>query len=252
MILTVEGISKRFGGVCVLDDVGIAVGEGEIVGLIGPNGAGKSTLFSVVTGFLTPDRGRISLSGQDINSVRPTERARNGLVRTFQVPREFKHLTVRENMMAAAPDQPGENILRLLLQPRAVAAAEERQAQAADHMIDFLGLSAVRDQAAAGLSGGQKKLLELGRAMMAKPKVVLLDEPFAGVNPALVEQLIGKVRELNAEGVTFVVIEHDLQAVSSLVGRLYVLDQGRVIAEGAPAEVFANPQVRDAYLGGAA
>jgi branched-chain amino acid transport system ATP-binding protein len=174
------------------------------------------------------------------------------MVRTFQVPREFAHLTVRENLMAAAPGQSGENLVDLFFRPGRVLAEEEAIRREAEETIDFLKLRAVADTSAGRLSGGQKKLLELGRALMTKPKLILLDEPFAGVNPVLIEALSGHIRALNRRGIGFVIIEHDLSALSRLVSVLHVMDQGRLLASGTPAEVLARKDVREAYLGGAA
>ena len=173
------------------------------------------------------------------------------MIRTFQVPREFHHLTVRENLMAAAPGQSGEGLLGLFLRPGRVRAEEDAIRAEAEATIDFLRLARVADTPAGRLSGGQKKLVELGRALMAKPRLILLDEPFAGVNPVLIEEIMDRIRDLNARGIGFLVIEHDLGALSRLVPRFVVMDRGRVLAAGAPDDVLADPAVREAYLGGA-
>jgi branched-chain amino acid transport system ATP-binding protein len=252
MSLIIRDISKSFGGFRALDDVSLEMPADGLLGVIGPNGAGKSTLFSVVSGFITADAGSVSLDGRALDRLGPASRARLGLVRTFQVPREFHHLTVRENLMAAAPDQSGENLLGLFFRPGRVRAEEERTAAAAQEVMDFLRLSHVSRQPAGRLSGGQKKLLELGRALMAKPRLILLDEPFAGVNAVLVGEIAARIAELNARGIGFLVIEHDLEALSRLVPRMAVMDRGRVLAEGAPDAVLADAKVREAYLGGLA
>jgi branched-chain amino acid transport system ATP-binding protein len=226
--------------------------EQALVGIIGPNGAGKSTLFSVISGFIAPDAGSVALDGRALDRLGPAARARRGLVRTFQVPREFAHLTVRDNLMAAAPGQSGEHLLGLFLRPGRVRAEEAQLRDAAQETIDFLRLGPVADLQAGRLSGGQKKLVELGRALMAKPRMILLDEPFAGVNAVLVEEIAARIAEVNARGIGFLIIEHDLQALSRLVPRMAVMDRGRLLADGAPAAVLADARVREAYLGGVA
>lgn len=252
MKLDLRDISVRFGGFRAVDGVSLAIEPGTLVGIIGPNGAGKSTLFSMVTGFLQHGEGSVLLGDADISRDAPFDRARRGMVRTFQVPREFAHLTVRENLMAAAPGQSGENLIDLFFRPGRVRAEEEAIRREAEETIDFLKLRAVADTSAGRLSGGQKKLLELGRVLMTKPRLILLDEPFAGVNPVLIEELSGHIRALNRRGIGFVIIEHDLSALSRLVSMLHVMDQGRLLASGTPAEVLARKDVREAYLGGAA
>lgn len=252
MRLELRDISVRFGGFRAVDGVSLAIEPGTLTGIIGPNGAGKSTLFSMVTGFLQHGEGTVLLGDAELSRDAPFDRARRGMVRTFQVPREFAHLTVRENLMAAAPGQSGENLIDLFFRPGKVRAEEEAIRREAEETIDFLKLRAVADAAAGRLSGGQKKLLELGRVLMTKPKLILLDEPFAGVNPVLIEELSGHIRSLNRRGIGFVIIEHDLSALSRLVSVLHVMDQGRLMASGTPAEVLARKDVREAYLGGAA
>ena len=251
MSLTIEGISLAFGGFQALDGVSLTVPEGGLVGLIGPNGAGKSTLFSVISGFLTPQSGHVALGGRRMDGMGAPARVRAGLVRTFQVPREFGGLSVRQNLMAAAPHQRGENLVGLFLQPRRVAREETAVAAQANAIIGTLRLGAVADHPARMLSGGQKKLLELGRTLMVQPRIVLLDEPFAGVNPVLIEQIMERIAELHAGGLGFLIVEHDLDALTRLVPVLAVMDRGRVIARGSPGEVLDDAAVRDAYLGGA-
>ncbi|KMO36201.1 ABC transporter ATP-binding protein [Methylobacterium aquaticum] len=251
MSLEISRLVKAYGPIRVTDDVSFTVPAGGLVGLIGPNGAGKSTLFSLVTGFLAPDSGSVSLDGRSLDRTGPAERARRGLVRTFQVPREFSHLTVRDNLMAAAPGQAGETLGALFLLPGRVRREEEALRRRVEEMMAFLKLDRVAEVPAGNLSGGQKKLVELGRALMTGARTILLDEPFAGVNPVLIEEISARVRELNARGIGFLVIEHDLAALSRLVTTLHVLDRGRLIAGGPPAAVLADPAVRDAYLGGA-
>lgn len=250
-LLAAQGVTKTFGGFRVLDDVSFEVPERGLTGIVGTNGAGKSSLFAVVSGQLAPERGQVRFAGEEIGGLSPMRRAQRGLGRTFQVPREFPHLTVRENLLVAAPRKHGETLRSVFLAPRASRREEQELGQRAAGWIRFLNLAAVADKPAGTLSGGQKKLLELGRMLMLEPRCILLDEPFAGVNPVLVGEISQRIRELNADrGIAFVVIEHHLEALKALVGHLYVMDQGRVIADGDPAEVLAQPRVQEAYMGG--
>lgn len=250
MSLEVRNISKSYGGFRALDGVHLKVDTGSLFGIIGPNGAGKSTLFSVISGFVPADEGQVLLDRKPIDGLNPPARARAGMVRTFQVPREFRHLTVRENLMAAAPNQTGEGLLGLFFRPARVREEEEAITERVNRTISFLKLTKVADQPSGKLSGGQKKLLELGRALMVEPRLILLDEPFAGVNPVLIGEIMERIAELNAQGIGFIVIEHDLEALTRLVPRLAVMDRGKVIAEGAPQAVLDDSLVREAYLGG--
>lgn len=252
MMLAVRSLTKAYGGLKVVDDLSFTVPAGDMVGVIGPNGAGKSTLFSLVTGFLDADAGEVRLGDEAVTKLSSVARARAGMVRTFQVPKEFAHLTVRENMLAAAPSQSGERLVDLLFRPGRVRREEAALGAEADTLIAFLKLAPVAGTPAGRLSGGQKKLLELGRALMTGARLILLDEPFAGVNPVLIEELSQRIRELNADGVGFLIIEHDLGALTRLVSTLHVMDRGRLIASGAPSDVLADERVRQAYLGGAA
>lgn len=252
MTLSIDGIRLAFGGFQALGGISLSVPSGGLVGLIGPNGAGKSTLFSVVTGFLTPDGGTVRMDDADLAPLSPSARALRGLLRTFQVPKEFGHLTVRDNLKAAARGQVGEGLVGLFFRPGEVRRQERLVGDKADGVIDFLRLGRVADKPAGGLSGGQKKLLELGRVLMVDPSMVLLDEPFAGVNPVLIEQIVERVRELNARGIGFLIIEHDLGALTRLVPVLHVMDRGTLLASGAPEAVLSNAAVREAYLGGTA
>ena len=251
MSLAVRHVSKAFGGFRALDDVSLELEAGALFGVIGPNGAGKSTLFAVMSGFLPADSGEILLDGKDIAGLAPYSRAHSGMVRTFQVPREFRHLTVRENLMVSAPGQTGENLINLFTRPGQIRRDEDRIAGEVRGILEFLRLTDVADLPSGSLSGGQKKLLELGRALMVSPKLVLLDEPFAGVNPVLIAALTERIRELNTRGIGFLIIEHDLSALTKLVPQLAVMDRGRIIARGAPGKVLEDPVVREAYLGGA-
>lgn len=250
MSLEIRDITKSFGGFQALDGVRLTIETDALFGIIGPNGAGKSTLFSVISGFVAADAGEVRLNGNRIDSLSPPQRARAGMLRTFQVPREFSHLTVRENLMASAPDQTGESLLGLFFRPGKVRTEEAAIAETVERTMAFLKLDKVADVPSGKLSGGQKKLLELGRALMVEPKLILLDEPFAGVNPVLIGEIMERIKELNARGIGFVIIEHDLEALTRLVPRLAVMDRGKVLAEGAPAAVLEDPVVREAYLGG--
>ena len=250
MILTLRGISFAFGDFRVLEDINLDVAPGSIVGLIGPNGAGKSTCFAVASGFEKPTRGTVHLGGVDVTTEGPVGRARAGLGRTFQVPREFKHLTVRENLLVSQPRQTGDRLMPLLFRPGQVRAEERVLHNKVDDLVGFLNLTRVIDQPSGRLSGGQKKLLELGRVLMGDPKVILLDEPFAGVNPVLIEELSERIRVLNQRGTAFLIVEHNLRALSELSGVLHVMDRGRMIASGAPDTVLADAGVREAYMGG--
>lgn len=252
MSLEARAISKRYGGFQALDAVSFRVETGGLFGLIGPNGAGKSTLFSVLSGFLAPDSGSVRLDERAVDAMAAPARARAGMVRTFQVPRDFHHLTVRENLMAAAPNQVGESLAGLFFRPAQVRRQEAEIAVRVEATMAFLRLARVADQPAGKLSGGQKKLLELGRALMVEPRLILLDEPFAGVNPVLIGEIMERIGELHGRGIGFLVIEHDLEALTRLVPRLAVMDRGRILAEGEPGAVLDDPLVRDAYLGGAA
>ena len=251
MRLEIESLTMAYGGLKVVDNLSFTMPAGDIVGVIGPNGAGKSTMFSIVTGFLFADAGDVRFRGETVTALSPVARAKSGMVRTFQVPREFSHLTVRENLLAAAPSQSGERLLDLFFRPSRVSSEEALLARRVDALLDFLKLGKVAGTPAGRLSGGQKKLLELGRALMTGAKLILLDEPFAGVNPVLIEEISQRILELNADGVGFLIIEHDLGALTRIVSTLHVMDRGCLIASGRPAEVLKDPVVREAYLGGA-
>ncbi|HEX7126991.1 MAG TPA: ABC transporter ATP-binding protein [Thermodesulfobacteriota bacterium] len=249
-LLSVESLAKAFGGVHAVEACTLGVREGAITGLIGPNGAGKTTLFNLIAGVHTPDAGRIVFDGADITGEKPHRVFRRGLCRTFQIPREFKDLTVLENLMVVPGEQLGERLWAPWLRGRAVREEEARLRARADDVLAFLGLAGVRDQLASTLSGGQKKLLELGRIMMAEPKLLLLDEPGAGVNPTLMGELAGYIRRLATErGVTVLLIEHDMDLVMSLCDPVIVMSEGRTLAEGTPEHVRRDPRVLEAYLG---
>lgn len=249
MLLEARGIHKHFGGVKVLVDAWIEAQAGKIVGMIGPNGAGKSTFLAVLSKFIEPDRGNIRLKGKDITRARPHEIARDRMVRTFQVPREFARLTVLENLLVAPKGQVGESVFGAWLRWGRVKSQEAAAREKAREVIRFLNLEAVRDHLAGQLSGGQKKLLELGRTLMLDPQVLLLDEPFSGVNPALIDEIIDRLLALRNRGLCLVVVEHNMYAVRTLCDELFVLVEGRILTSGEPGAVFQDPRVLDAYLG---
>lgn len=250
-MLRVEGLNKQFGGLQAVRDCSFEIAEGTITGLIGPNGAGKTTTFNMIAGELAPTSGRIIYQGEDIAGLPTHQMFHRGIVRTFQIPHEFAKMTVLENLMVVPPGQPGEHIFNNWINPRAVRAREEEVRDKAETALEFLSIAHLRDERAGNLSGGQKKLLELGRTMMTDAKLVLLDEPGAGVNPTLVLKIIDMISQLKAErGYTFCIIEHDMDLIASLCDPVIVLAEGTVLTEGTMAEVRSNPEVLDAYLGG--
>jgi branched-chain amino acid transport system ATP-binding protein len=248
-LLEASEVSKAFGGSRVLRGLTFTLSRGSIMGLIGPNGAGKTTLFNCLAGALAPDGGRVRLDGQDITGAAPERVFAAGLARTFQIPRPFPAMSVLENVMLAPRAQPGERFWRNWLAPRAVAEGERRVREAARHWLDFVGLAKLEHEAARVLSGGQRKLLELARVMVAEPKLALLDEPGAGVNPALLELIVEKIAALNRQGTSFLVIEHNIDLVAALCRPVLVMDQGELLVQGTPDEVLRDPRVAEAYLG---
>lgn len=252
-IIEVSHVHKSFGGLTVIDDCSISVERGSITGLIGPNGAGKSTLFNIIAGALPLDSGRILLDGEDITNQPANQLFHKGLLRTFQIAHEFSQLTALENLMMVPPHQEGENLFSTWFKPGQVRARENEVRQRALEVIEFIGLAHVRNELAGNLSGGQKKLLELGRTMMTDARVVLLDEIAAGVNRTLLGELIGNIERLNRElGYTFLVIEHDMDMIARLCDPVIVLAQGRVMVEGTIEEIQNNPEVIEAYFGAGA
>ena len=249
-MLDVRAVSRHFGGIKAVDGVSMAVRQGEIVGLIGPNGAGKTTLFNLVAGTAKPSAGEIVLDGRRIEGEAAHRRLARGLGRTFQIPRPFPHMTLIENLLVAAQRQTGEHLLANWFRGAVVAGEEHRNLDRALNLLDFVTLAKLAHEPARILSGGQRKLLELARVMMANPAIVLLDEPAAGVNPSLAETIIARIAELNRQGVTFLIIEHDMDLVARLCARVFVMAGGRNLAEGTPAEVVRDGRVIEAYLGG--
>jgi neutral amino acid transport system ATP-binding protein len=251
-VLTVDDVRKTFGGVTALDGVSFTVEPETLTGLIGPNGAGKSTTFNVISGAIEPDAGRVTFDGQDITGWAPYETSSRGLVRTFQIAREFETMTVLENMMLPPKNQGGEAAWRSIL-PGArsgVNQEEEELFERAWEMLEFFDIDHLALEEAGALSGGQRKLLELARALMLDPEVLLLDEPFAGVNPSLEQDLLDRLEDLRDRGRTFLLVEHDMDLIMEHCERVIVMHQGQTLVTGSPDEVRSEEQVIEAYLGG--
>ncbi|WP_323016982.1 ABC transporter ATP-binding protein [Castellaniella sp.] len=250
-LLEVRDLAKSFGGLRAVDHCSFQVERGTITGLIGPNGAGKTTVFNLITGFIPPDSGRILLDGQDIAHLRPDQIFARGLCRTFQIPREHGTMSVLENLLLVPPGQSGERWWNAMFRPGQVQAEESRHLHKAREVLEYLQLTHVQHEYAANLSGGQKKLLEMGRMLMADPQIILLDEPAAGVNRTLLQSIIANIQSLVRDrGITFLLIEHDMNMVMSLCDPVVVMSEGRKLAEGDPASVRNNQAVLEAYLGG--
>lgn len=251
-VLGIDGLTKQFGGITAVDDASFAVERGSITGLIGPNGAGKSTTFDLVTGFTRPDAGTVVFDDTDVAGLQPYQIARRGLVRTFQLTRIFPEMTVLENLMVAPPNQRGESLVHSITPGlRGGVVEQERElAQELWNTLEFFEIDHLADGYAKSLSGGQRKLLELARAMLVEPELLLLDEPMAGVNPSLEEKLLDRIHDLRSDGYTFLIVEHDMDLIMEHCDRVIVMHQGQVIAEGDPAAVRQNERVIEAYLGG--
>ncbi len=247
-ILVVDGVTRRFGGLLAVDVDHLEVQRGAITALIGPNGAGKTTLFNLLTGFDQPDTGSWRFGDRELTGVAAHRVAHHGMVRTFQLTKSLALLTVMENMKLGATRQRGEKFWGALLRPLWRPQEQEIE-ERADALLERFKLSHVRDEFAGALSGGQRKLLEMARALMVQPDLVMLDEPMAGVNPALKQSLLAHVKQLRADGMTVLFVEHDMDVVYDISDWVVVLAQGRIIAEGPPAAIGANPKVIDAYLG---
>ena len=250
-MLQLENLTRSFGALRAVDGVSFGVARGSITGLIGPNGAGKTTLFNTIAGALKPDAGRILLEGQDIAGMRADQVFHRGIGRTFQIPRPLPALTVRENLLLAPTHQAGERFWAAWLQRAAIRKQEAAYNDKAREVLEFTGLAKLADQPAGVLSGGQQKLLELARILMVDPSLILLDEPAAGVNPVLLESLLERIVELNRRGVTFLLIEHNMDVVMRLCNPVVVMAQGQLVVQGTPEEVRGDQRVVDAYLGGA-
>ena len=250
VVLRVEDLAKSFGALVATDHATFEVERGTITGLIGPNGAGKSTLFNLISGFYESDAGRVTVNGTDVTHMEPYEIADHGLIRTFQTPRKLEGMTVREAMLVGPREQPGESFIKLFTDPESVREREQRNLEDAQKILEDFEIDHLATQPATKISGGQLKLVELARAMLAEPEILLLDEPAAGVNPTLRKKLAEQIRRLNGQGTTFLLIEHDMEFVMSLADPVIVLDRGHVLMEGTPDEVQNDEGVIDAYLGG--
>lgn len=248
-LLEVRGLHRSFYGVRALDGVDLSVQAGTITGLIGPNGAGKTTLFNCVTGLIPPDAGRVSLAGQDITGWRPDRITQAGLVRTFQIARGFPRLSVLENLLLYGGGQPGESLWQAVARTRPAARREADLTRRAFAVAERLNLMRVVNDPASDLSGGQKKLLEIARALMADPRLILLDEPIAGVNPTLANEIAGHLQALRADGIAFLIIEHHLDVIARLCDPVIVMAEGRHLAEGGFAALAVDPRVQEAYMG---
>ncbi|RLB24408.1 MAG: ABC transporter ATP-binding protein [Deltaproteobacteria bacterium] len=249
-MLKVKNLQKNFGNLRALDNVSLEVEGNSVVGLIGPNGSGKSTLFNVVSGFYEKDRGEIYFKGERIDGLTPDAIAKKGLCRTFQIAKAPEKFTVLENMLLAAERQVGENPFAALFARRRINPVEKKNVERAIELLEILQLIDLKNEYAGDLSGGQKKLLSLGRIFMRNPDMILLDEPTAGVNPTLTMQLIKVIRELQKkEHKSVLIIEHSMKVISSICDKVFVLNFGQVIAEGTPDEIQQNDKVLDAYLG---
>ena len=249
-MITISGVNKHFGGIHAVRDATLQIETGSITGLIGPNGAGKTTLFNVIAGLYKPDSGTVQLDGQDITGLAPHELFARGLLRTFQIAHEFSSLTVRENLMMVPQNQSGERLMDAWLQPAKIRQEEAALITKANEVISFLQLDLVANEHAGNLSGGQKKLLELGRTMMTDAKIVFLDEVGAGVNRTLLNHIGDSILRLNREqGYTFCMIEHDMEFISRLCDPVIVMAEGSVLATGSAAEIRNNDDVIEAYLG---
>jgi branched-chain amino acid transport system ATP-binding protein len=249
-VIVVEDLHKHFGGFHAVDGASLSIATGSITGLIGPNGAGKTTLFNVIAGRLPPTSGRVTMDGEDVTGLSPHELFGKGLLRTFQIAHEFGSMTVRENLMLVPPAQTGETLWNTWLRRKSIAAQERELARKADEVLEFLTISHLADEKASQLSGGQKKLLELGRTMMVDAKIVFLDEVGAGVNRTLLNRIGDAIVRLNKErGYTFCVIEHDMDFIARLCDPVIVMAEGKVLAQGTADHIMENPAVIEAYLG---
>ncbi len=251
-LLQVDSLMKSFGGINALNGVSFEVSPGTITGLIGPNGAGKSTTFDVITGMITPETGTVTFAGTDVTGRPPHAIAECGLVRTFQSAKEFKNMTVIENLMIAPGGQSGETVWRSVV-PRSrseVRSEEDELFDRACDMLEFFEIEHLALESAGNLSGGQRKLLELARALMLDPELLLLDEPFAGVNPSLEDQLLDRIETLRDQGYTFLLVEHDIDLIMEYCNAVIVMHQGETLFRGSPEEVKSEREVVEAYLGG--
>jgi len=248
-LLEIHALTRSFDGVHALRGVDLSVREGRITGLIGPNGAGKTTLFNCVSGMIPPDSGTIRFANESIAGWRPDRITRSGLVRTFQIAHGFPRLSVLENLLLYGPRQPGERVIPAILRPPAARRRDDELHDKAVAIARRLNLTPVLDNRAADLSGGQKKLLEIGRALMAEPRLLLLDEPVAGVNPTLAREIAEHLRGLIADGISILLIEHHMDTIAALCDPVIVMAEGTRLREGSFAELANDPGVREAYMG---
>lgn len=249
-LLTVDSVTKRYGGLVAVDGCSFEISADSLVGLIGPNGAGKTTLFDMITGLESVDDGRIQIGGERIENARPSTINRRGIARSFQTTREWSKMTVMENLLLAAPDQPGESPVLGVLNTASVRDAEERLVEEASEVLQLVELYEKRNELASSLSVGQRKLLEIGRCLMTDPELLLLDEPFAGVAPALVPEIAEHLASLQDEELSILIIEHNIEELSNLVEEILVMNNGQIMTRGAPDEVRGDSDVQQAYLGG--
>jgi ABC-type branched-subunit amino acid transport system ATPase component len=248
-MLTATQVVKSFGGFQALAKCSVAIEQGTVTGIIGPNGAGKSTLFNVLAGLLEPDSGGVAMKGTSLLGLRPDQRARTGLVRTFQISRELRGLTVLENVLLASPRQSGDVAWRCFATPRRVREEQQAAIRRARELLEQVDLWKLANEPAGNLSGGQKKLLEISRALMQQPEIILLVEPAAGVSPVMIQVLSETILRLRAQGITFAIIEHDMDVIARLCDPIYVLAEGRTLTRGTFREVASNQEVMHAYLG---
>lgn len=246
---SVAELTKSFGGLTAVDNVSLNVYEGDMVGVIGPNGAGKSTLFNCITGYLEPTSGEIHFKGKPVTDLEPEELSQEGLVRTFQVAKVFPTMSVLDNVMVASQGHPGERIHGAMRGSEDVIRHETETRERAEKLIDEFNLTRVSHEYASNISGGQRKLLDLCRALMVDPDLLLLDEPFAGVQEELVKEISAQIERLNENGVTVVIIEHGIETLVNLVDRMIVLDNGSIIADGKPEAVVNKEEVIETYIG---
>ena len=249
-LLEINGITKSFGGLKAVNNCSFNVKKGTITGLIGPNGAGKTTLFNVITGQLLAEEGSIKIDGEEISQLPPYTTFKKGIVRTFQIPRELKRMTVLENLMVIKSNQSGENLFTTWFNPWKVKREENENLNKGEEILDFLKLSHLADEYAGNLSTGQKKLLEIGRTLMSDPKIILLDEPAAGVNPTLMNNIVDRIIAISKErNITFLIIEHNMDLIMNLCNPIIVMSYGSKLAEGNAKSIRSNTAVVDAYLG---